>query len=180
MSKTRSFALFLSVLVMPVASQAEEPEVKSGAYGSLGLGVGGEGAAALASLGFRQGSRLISVRVATTREINIFDTALEASRSDLSVLYGRMHSGRFGFISGGAGLGLVHGVRRGRLLSTEPGWFGRSDYERLTHTTVGLAFSAKTGIGFRYGGLGLEGFGNVNSKASFVAVALTLDGGRLR
>jgi hypothetical protein len=179
MSKTLSLALFLAVVVVPVAAQAEGPAPKSGGYASVGLGAGGEGGAAVASLGFRKGSRLISVRVATTREINFFGTALEASRSDLSVLYGRMYSGRFGFVSGGAGLGLVHGVRRGQLLSTEPGWFGRSHYERLTDTTVGLAFSAKTVLGFRYAGLGLEGFGNVNSKASFVGLALTVDVGKL-
>ena len=172
-----SFAVL--AVVAPSRARAQAPDTP-GAYISAGLGAGGEGLAGLASLGYRHGNRVVTLRVATTDELNILGPLPSQSRSDVSVLVGRIVPGRYGFATASAGLGLVHTVRRGQYLRSDPGFLWPVYHERLSETTAGLALSAKAVLSTRYAGIGLEGFGNLNPKASFVGLAMTLDVGKLR
>jgi hypothetical protein len=167
-------------ILSPALARAQAPSPDAGVHASAGVGAGGEGVAALASLGFRQGHRLITVRYARTEELNILGPSPEESRSDVSVMIGRIENGRHGFVSGSAGLGLVSQLKRGeRLSGSEYGLFG-GRYESVHATTVGMAVSGKAVLAGRYAGIGLEAFGNINPKASFAGLALTLHLGRLR
>jgi hypothetical protein len=178
MRKTLVVSLAVLAVVAPSRARAQAPDTP-GAYISAGLGAGGEGVAGLASLGFRRGDRVITARVAITDELNILGPSPSQSRSDVSVLVGRIVPGRYGFATASAGLGLVHTVSRGQYLRSDPGFLG-SVYERRSETTAGVALSVKAVLSTRYAGIGLEGFGNLNPKASFVGLAMTLDVGKLR
>jgi hypothetical protein len=176
------YSAVVTLAVLAVASQAraEGPERRSGGYLSGGLGVGGEGVAGLLSLGIREGNHLFTVRGAQTQEFDIFGPRPSRERSDVSVLYGRLAPSDDGFVSLSAGPGVVHRVDRGERLAGTGGFLSSSRHERLSDTTVGLALSAKAQYSARHVGLGLEVFGNVNAKASFAGLALTLDVGKLR
>jgi hypothetical protein len=178
------YTLIVSLAVLAAGGSSRawaEGTEGQGAYVSAGLGAGGEGLAGLVSLGYREDDRLITVRVAKTEELNIFGPSPSQSRSDASVLYGLIMPGRGGFTAVSAGLGVVHSVSRGEYVrSTGAGFFGPVEHERISRTTVGLALSGKAVLSTRHAGVGLEAFGNVNPKASFVGLALTLDVGKLR
>jgi hypothetical protein len=98
----------------------------------------------------------------------------------VSLLVGRIVPGRYGFVTASAGLGLVHSIKRGQYLRSDPGFLGAVYHERLSETTAGVALSAKAVLSTRYAGVGLEGFANLNPKASFVGLAMTVDVGKLR
>jgi len=179
MRNTWLVTLAVLAVVGPSRAWAQAPD-DPGTYISAGLGAGGAGLAGLASLGTRHGNRVITVRVAKTDELNILGPLPSESRSDVSVLIGRIAPGRYGFATASAGVGVVHSVKRGEYLRSDPGFLGAVYYQRLSDTTVGVALSAKAVLSTHHAGFGLEGFGNINPKASFVGLALTLDVGKLR
>jgi hypothetical protein len=179
MRKTLLLGSAVLAVIGPAATRVQAFQ-DTGTYLSAGLGAGGDGLAAIAALGSRRGDRLITVRVATTQEFNLFGPLPPQSRTDAAVLFGAIQTADHGFLTASAGLGVVHSVKRGELLPYRPGTLDWPTHESLSNTTVGLALSAKAVLSTPHAGIGLECFGNVNRKASFVGLALTLDIGTLR
>jgi len=146
-------------------------------FASVGLGAGSRAMAGVASLNFSHRDLLYGLRASTVSEFNIFGPAPDESDTDYALLVGKCSHGHHRFASAATGIGLVRSVRRGRLVHP-PGWFFGGEYERLDRTTVGLPLDVKASLNASAVGIGLNLFGNLNTRGNFAGVALTLQLGR--
>ena len=155
-------------------SAAAEPRTRIIFSGGLGLGsldFGGQ-----LSLSVRRGIGDLVFRVAETTEFALL-SAPETSR-DIAVLYGRRTSGSVAWMRAAAGLGLVHGVRRG---DRQDCWIFFCSYVQERHSTLGLALQLDAvWAPLSFLGLGLSFFGNLNERRSFGGVTLNLHLGQVR
>jgi hypothetical protein len=141
----------------------------------------------IASAQVRRGSRLFGFRLAESSEFNLFGPSPALADTEFGLLFGRYSARKAGFVTASAGLSVVRSVRRGRSLGSSCNTsafmgclFSTTRYERLESHTIGVPFEARAVLASRYAGLGIGLFGNLNSKGSFVGIALTLDAGLLR
>lgn len=166
------------VTVAVVAGGAEVARGKDLVFASGGLGGGSRGLARFASLTFIRGSTVFSVRASMMYEFSIFGPSPSESASDVGLLFGRaLRKGRVASYAA-AGIGYVHTVRRGRLIS-DPPFFGR-EHERIETRTIGIPVDLRLTVNAKGVGIGLSLFGNVNREDSFAGAALTLQLGRVR
>ena len=98
--------------------------------------------------------------------------------NEIGLLYGVKVS-KFYFSSGISG---VWGVNRGNYLRSDPDplTYGFHYYEPFKYVTVGLPGEIRFITSTKNVGIGVTGFGNLNSKRSFVGVNLSLYLGRLK
>lgn len=151
----------------------------SQAFVSAGLGAGSLGMAGTASLNVVRAQRLYRLRVAAVEEFDLFGPSPSESAGDLAVMVGKATRSKHGLNSGAIGLGLAHSVKRGRQI--EPaGWFVGPVHERIDRRGLGVAFELSAMLNARQAGLGVTAFGNVNTKNSFMAIAVTAQLGKLR
>jgi hypothetical protein len=140
-------------------------------WGSVGLGIGVFGGAESALAGtlgvtVQRDRTLFRVRAAGVEEV------FEDSLLEITGLVGRAYreNGYFGALS--AGLGYVRVRRSGGLFSDDPD---------ATVGTIGLSMGAQLyRQPVRFGGIGLDGFMNVNSEASVVGITLGLQFGNVQ
>lgn len=148
---------------------------------SLGLGASSLDMYYGGAIHARHGRILFGARYTHTSEAHLFGPFPLKSDTDLGLLVGRYVRWKRGYLSASSGLAVVRSIRRGALLpwyQQSPG--GLSRYETISHLTVGLPLEAKIVRSSKQVGVGLEVFGNVNRRASFVGAALTLELGDLR
>jgi hypothetical protein len=154
----------LPILVLLVAGILLTPSVAAAGgkvWAGFGVGgghfAGGGGLAGHVDTGWLQGKTIISGRlaaVADSGECILCET--RGDRIEMGLLLGRQWSGASGLGSIAAGIGHVKG-------------------QHLQGSTVGLALEARLmGRAGRGVGLGLYGFGNLNSKDSFFGLTLAL------
>ena len=159
-----------------VASPAVDAPVGRGVFGTLGLGVAGGGVGGLLSLSLHSSRNVLILRASGASEFEIFSPGDWAE--DYALLFGLVHDGRSGWVRAAIGPAVVRAQRVGQA-SGCAGFFCSS--EGTITTTVGLALQADVvwALG-RSVGLGLTGFGSVNSRLSYGGLALGLHLGRVR
>lgn len=97
--------------------------------------------------------------------------------SDAGLLYG-LRVSNFIF---SAGLSKVWGVDRGQYLGpAEPGALLKGDrYEKIQYSAIGIPLEARFLIPFKWMGIGITAYGNLNNGHSFGGVALSMYAGKL-
>lgn len=159
----------LSLLSLePAAALAQEtlPEETTPVRGWLtgGLGASTEGFAGVAGFDLAVDHHLFSVRGSVASGI------LGPAFWDVGLLYGRTGVWERGMASASAGLGVMNGDISSGLSRSEP-----------VGARIGIPLAARLAWHpTRVVGLGLSGFGNLNTARSFAGLALTLELGRLR
>ena len=156
--------LAIGLVLVPVGLRAQETAAArtAGVWVSGGLGGGSEGVALLAELAYQTGAHQLSIR--GTLMADLYDDAV----ADLGVLYARAWQSRNWNLALGGGIGYM---------ATEhcPECSGE------LREAVGVPLMARA-VWHPIGalGLGLYGFGNVNTLRSFAGLALTVSIGKLR
>jgi len=146
---------------------------------NAGGGAGSLGVAGIASLNVVHDKWTYGMRVSAVDEFAIFGPSPSKSDTDFAMLFGRASRGTRGLHWASVGVAHVNTVGRGRLLSS--GWlFGGGTYERLERHTIGLPIDVASMWTFKYGGVGVRAFGNINSANSFAGLALAFQVGKLR
>jgi hypothetical protein len=92
--------------------------------------------------------------------------------AEIAALIGRAYQGGGRFGAWSVGVGYVHVRRSGGLFSEE-----RDSSSGAIGVSVGAQLYRQP---IRYGGIGLDGFANVNPEASAVGLALSLQIGDVR
>jgi hypothetical protein len=143
---------------------------------SAGLGAGPRGLAL--GIGYMKQTRksAFSLRFAGMQELGdiIFDTSDQPKESDwdVGILYG-IHWNSEVAIS--AGLSVIGGVRRGKFLYEEEGFFSSAVYERLKYQTLGIPIEVQLmAPPVKRFGFGITGLVNFNSHDTFYAVLLNI------
>lgn len=97
--------------------------------------------------------------------------------SDAGLLYG-LRVSNFIF---SAGLSKVWGVDRGHYLGpAEPGALLKGDrYEKIQYSAIGIPLEARFLIPFKWVGIGIAAYGNLNDGHSFGGLALSVYAGKL-
>jgi hypothetical protein len=156
------------------AARADDISFLSG-----GAGAGGPGVAARVSLNAIRGRTYHGIRLAAAEEFAILGPTPSESVRDFGAMIGRASAGTRGLGYAAVGLGVVQSVRRGAMIA--PGiWFVGPRHERIEQLTLGVPFELGAILHKGPVGVGASLFGNVNKSRSFVAVALTLQLGRMR
>lgn len=178
--------------VQPVGAQSPNhdlsPQASRTAWVGIGIGPGviSEGASgdsnqsgAVSGILYgsvRNGPHLFSARLSMAAEV--FGDAV----SDFGVLYGRAVEAENGFASIAAGIAGVNGSYDEDGPQILCGFLGECELDPPEKfTTIGLPLDVQLmwrPIG--YVGIGLSGYANLNAKASFAGVSLSLQIGRLR
>lgn len=95
---------------------------------------------------------------------------------EVGLLYGRrLKNWRFS-----GGLAYIYGNFRGNYLYTQPSpLMGTGDvYEYIGYKTVGIPAEIRYIAAFKYVGIGLTVFGNMNDKRSFLGLSLSMYAGK--
>ena len=149
------------------------------AWFDLGIGGSNRGVTSQVSFSVQKGIHLITIRHIYNTEFNIFGPSPSETVWDISMLYGRSWKSKSAMVSISGGLGLVGGVRRGDYICSD-GWFS-SKYQKCPFSTIGLPLDVQLiWMPFRFLGLGIQGFANLNSEKSFHGLVANLQIGRLR
>jgi hypothetical protein len=128
------------------------------------------------SFSYQFGPHVISLRAAgdynyTGGFLLFFGTGETSSISDIALLYGRSDKGR---ASMAVGVGFVERKSHQKYI------LGQPTLQPEKQTTVGLALEGQLYLPIAgWFGLGLYGFGNINSKASFFGVSVAIRLGNL-
>jgi len=151
---------FLCAWLAPVVAGAEDGtwiDFGVGAGRFSGLSGGVTGLAGHIAGGWVGGKTVVSARAVAVGDISsCILCQSEGDRVDLGLLLGRQWVGESALFSVGAGIGYLKG-------------------QHLPSSTVGLALEARLiGRLSRRVGLGVYGFGNVNSQDSFWGATLAL------
>lgn len=156
----------LLLCVAPLAAGAQQAPERTNIWGAVGAGAGfpssgGDGIANMAQLVLQKSSHHFAVRglvlhdiERTTREIG-----------EIGALYGRTSA----FRTRGAVIAAgISGVAFDTCPDDDDSCF-----------TVGVPLIAEIARSWKFLGLGLQGFANVNTKASYAGAVLFLQAGRL-
>lgn len=106
---------------------------------------------------------------------------VDNSISCFGITYGKAFQRKELFAGISAGIGLVTSQERGIFISSEGGWFGISNYEKIRRHSIGFPISAKIlGVPSRVYGIGIEVYANLNRISSFYGINLCHQFGKLR
>jgi hypothetical protein len=173
----------LLILCSSASLGAQEPEVvaegtpRVRVSGSLGGGVGSYDFAGQLSLSLSTAAGDFILRTAGTEEFVIFSGPPQTA-DDLAVLYGRRASGSRGWVRAAAGPAWVSS---GRHTDVSTCGLFVCEYEMETSSTLGLALQVDAVWTItRSFGLGVGGFADLNSGASFTGLTFNIHFGRLR
>jgi hypothetical protein len=163
--------LLMAAMNLVAASQllSQAPPVAKAApvyaWGTVGLGAGSEGFAAMVGLDLEVQRNLISVR--TTGVARLFENSLQ----DVALLYGRVYRGKQGMVAASIGVSAMNGDLCTGL------------FRPCTHldSRFGLPLAVQTSWHtLRIIGLSLYGFANFNNARSFGGLVAAVEVGRLR
>ncbi len=148
----------------PIHAQSEE----LGTRVWLSLGLGGGAAQELnvdGTLAFQAnaqwGRHHVALRALGMGDVGSFPDGSDDSVTEVSLLYGRRRAWSFGYVAAAAGLANV----------SAKGLPGTSNE---VHRTVGLPVVLEAGLQSPVLGLGIQGFGNLNSVATYGGVLILL------
>ena len=154
---------------------AQVPEQRSEAlWVNAGVGRASVGPALGLGLSYRSGSHIASARLLGGGPFDLFGPGYGTDVAEISFMYGRAGGGALGGRSISAGVGLVSGEHRreGGRFSPQVEEFG---------PTVGIPIEAQFIFSpIRFLGVGVTGFANLNTEASFAGALLSLHLGKLR
>jgi hypothetical protein len=175
------------IAVVALLSLAGGPAAaKERVWVSLGGGGAGHSGAGMAGgrLGvhFMKGPGMLTVSLARWEEVQILGTTRPSENViEGGVLLGQRFGGRVGFVSVGAGLSVLSGVRRGEFIRHTGFIFGTDEYESKPFTTIGLPVNLELGImPSKVFGLALDGFGTISPEYTLAGATLSLLFGQLR
>lgn len=156
--------LVVGLVMVPVGLRAQEAAAARtvGVWVSGGLGGGSEGIALLAELAYQTGVHQFGIR--GTLMADLYDDAV----ADIGVLYARSWQSRHWNLAAGGGVGWVANEECPECAGEVREGVGVPLMARAVWHPIGVL------------GLGLYGFGNVNTVRSFAGLALTLSMGKLR
>lgn len=153
-----------SLAAVSLAAQSTQP----GPRIWLSLGLGGGAAPELSvdgTLAFQAtaqwGGHHVALRALGMGDVGSFPDGSDDSVTEVSLLYGRRRAWSFGYVAAAAGLAGV-GAR---------GFPGTANDLRRT---IGLPVSLEVGLQSPVVGIGVQGFGNLNTVASFGGVLVAL------
>lgn len=134
--------------------------------------------AAIASLSYQFKANLLSLRTAQVINMNnfffFFGTGELSSVRDVAFLYGRVKTSENSRASLAAGIGFARSALQDAV-------FFVPTSRAKTEKAVGLALETQFCVQpTAFLGIGVNGFGNINSKNSFYGVTLSLQLGKLR
>lgn len=164
-----SFILILFMCFSPSQSEAQSSNQIRRGWSSVGLGVADSPPIALATnLTYQFGANLVSARGTIVGEYCIENCDYEESFWDLGLLYGRSTMRKWVQAS----------------IAFGPALTGRQDHHidpiADEYTTIGLAGEMQLSAHLAFIGIGLYGFANINSRDSFIGLALILQIGKLQ
>jgi hypothetical protein len=147
------------------------PSVNVGSSSS-GLGFGG-------SANFRIDHYLVQIRSTYNMEMSFMGPQPQESLWEVSPMFGFVLKGKVGWISAGAGVGLVGGTKRGRLIEhggeSSPDKYAEDDY-----LNVGFPLDVQFFLkppSFLMFGLGLNVYANLGPDNSVVGLMLSIMAG---
>ncbi|VVC75520.1 hypothetical protein AQUSIP_08100 [Aquicella siphonis] len=149
--------------------------VSSQGWLNLGLGAGGDGTSLAGPTVLISGNyRLSEHQILSARFLQTHQLLFDGSRfTDAGLMYGLIAKGKYAYISGSAGLGFAqYDHHKGGLFVP--------DRHVKTTNTIGIPLELKLFlIPTPYVGIGVIGFGNLNTARSIAGVALGLQVGYL-
>ena len=163
----RSIVLVLFLGTAPSAALAQDSHIQTKVWGALGIGAGvptsgGDGIANMAELVIQKRPHHFAIR-----GLVLHDLARETETiGELSALYGRTNLLPSNDVAVAVGLSGVA--------------FDTCPDDDDTCFTLGLPIVAEFARSRQFIGLGVQAFGNLNSKASFAGVVVYFQLGRLR
>ncbi len=157
---------------------------------TIGIGIGSGyplqedeyGIGANMEFAFQKNNAVYGLGARGLQEFDIFASSnIIPSISSIDITYGKSFNKKSFFVSVSVGAGWVTDVQPGKLLSYGSGFFGPDYYEKITNHTIGLPISAKIfWVPFRFYGIGLELYANINSKNTFYGINICHQFGKLR
>ncbi len=101
---------------------------------------------------------------------------------DIGLLFGKATKGRIVQVSAAGGIGLVGGLKRGKFISTHPGWFGGwREYERVNFLTVGIPVEIEAMVTpSHFFGFGISLYADLNPTYPFAGAHFRLMLGDIR
>ena len=133
------------------------------------------------SIDFQKKHDQWKIRYIGGSELNLFGPTPNETFNDIGVLYGRVANYKNIQFSISGGLGIVTGIMRGAYLSSSPGFFSFSKYERRPYTTYGIPLEAEFNYNpFKFLGLGVIVFANINPESSFWGINFMWKIGKVR
>jgi len=128
------------------------------------------------SLSHEHERRLYSLRFLGSNELNLFEKP-SLYLLDLGLLYGYMYRLGNNAFSISSGVSLIGGNKKGKLINSED---FTDEYEEINYVTIGLPLELQAlYIPFKYFGLGITFFGNLNNEKSYYGSMLTFQFGKL-
>jgi hypothetical protein len=130
------------------------------------LGIGG-------SANFRIDQYLIMIRSTYNMEMSVLGPEPSEAHWEVGPLFGFILKGRVGWISGAAGIGIVGGLKRGKLL--EHGDIDK--YQEVDFVNVGFPLDAQLFLkppAFKRFGLGLNIYANLSPDYSIFGAMLAV------
>jgi len=163
----------------PQALQQESPTVSAQKWAATGLGFSNQGLATGLNFSIQKQQHLFMLRAIHNLEFEILGSDPAETVWDIGILYGRRLQSQYGYIVFAGGVSLVGGINRGSFIENK-GWFSQRHNE-IPFTSVGLPVACQFVLTpFRYIGLGLHIFGNLNFEKSFAGFLITLELGQLK
>ncbi|MFC1654523.1 hypothetical protein ACFL2F_01850 [Myxococcota bacterium] len=138
-----------------------------------GLGIGG-------SVNLKIDYYLLQVRSTYSMELSVAGPEPQESIWEVSPMFGFVLKGRVGWISAGAGVGIVGGINRGKLIEHGQEPSDPDIYEETSFLTVGIPVDVQFFLkppSFNMFGLGLNFFANVGPETSLVGLMLSIMAG---
>jgi hypothetical protein len=177
---------------LPVAHE----KTKKSYWLDFGFGWGGQGGAFDLGLSYEvTPNRLISLRYSTVftnehcDEVVVFfpiESPLGKSAETIDLSYGILRKGKTSFLTLSAGLSYVNIETAGGSMpagASVPGVYLSNcpaDYAAESKSTVGLALRAQFIPSWRWGGVGISPYLNVNPEYTFGSITISLALGRMR
>jgi hypothetical protein len=138
-----------------------------------GLGFGG-------SANLKYDHYLMQIRSTYNMELTVAGPEPQESLWELSPMFGFVFKGRVGWISGAAGVGLVGGIRRGKLIEQGQESSDPDKYEKQEFLNIGFPVDVQFFLkppSFLMFGLGLNIYANLGPDNSIVGIMVSIMAG---
>lgn len=142
---------------------------------SFGVGASAVGITTHIDVSHGRQNTLFTYRLLFSEEFVLFGPSPPNQAWEIGILYGTYTRASYGMASVSVGLAVSGGVERGVFRHREPGWFGRTMFERRSFTGIGIPLVAKVVWNPLWiFGIGLNGFANINGRKSYHGASLEI------
>jgi hypothetical protein len=147
-----------------------------GSLGGDNLGINGG-----VSINYMHKSTVFRLRYLGSEEFQIFGPSPSETVNDVGILFGKTYTKKYIQLVASGGMGFITGIKRGNYLYSEGGLFGTGYYQRERVYGMGIPVELEFQVRpFRYAGLGMGVFGDLNTYRSLYGVQFKLLFGKLR